>query len=547
MHLIRNYLSCWTKGKVQCELTFIHKDGTHFPCEISSAIFKDHDGRERTSMAIRDVSERKRSEELLLKLSQVVEQSPLSIIITDTNGAIEYVNQKSIEYTGYHLSEIIGKNPSMFSSGEKSKLEYKQLWDTILSKKVWHGKFHNKKKNGELYWELASISPIINKNGIVTHYLAIKEDITEQKLAEDKILILAHALKSINECVSITDINDNIIFINQSFLKTYGYDEDELIGKNMNIVRSIKNSSKLTEDILPATLDGGWQGELWNKRKDGSEFQIYLSTTSIYDKENKLLGLIGVAKDVTEFKLFQQELIKAKVNAEQSDKLKSEFLAQMSHEIRTPLNAILGNVEYLNSFINDKTNPDISDSFESIEIASKRIIRTVDLILNAAELRTSGYQPHFVIVDLDTEILKKLFKEHQLSAKHKGLVLTYICETDQTKITADEYSITQIFANLIDNAIKYTTKGKIEIILKKNATDNIIVEVKDSGIGISEEFLPKIFEPFAQEEQGYTRSFEGNGLGLALVKSYCELNNVKLEIESSKNVGSIFRIIFNNL
>ncbi|OYW04628.1 MAG: hypothetical protein B7X11_02715, partial [Acidobacteria bacterium 37-65-4] len=105
--------------------------------------------------------------------------------------------------------------------------------------------------------------------------------------------MLANALKSINECVSITDMEDKIIFANESFLKTYGYDENELIGKHMSIVRSLNNSPRSVGEILPSTLRGGWQGELLNKRKDGSEFPIYLSTTIINDKESKPLGLIG--------------------------------------------------------------------------------------------------------------------------------------------------------------------------------------------------------------------------------------------------------------
>jgi len=159
-------------------------------------------------------------------------------------------------------------------------------------------------------------------------------------------------------------------------------------------------------------------------------------------------------------------------------------------------------------------------------------------------LQTCGYKPKLVKVDLDSEILNKLYKEHQLSAKQKGLEIIYICKEKDTKVIADTYSITQIFSNLINNAIKYTKKGKVEILLGKNKTCNIMVEIKDTGIGISKEFLPKIFEPFSQEEQGYTRSFEGNGLGLALVKKYCELNNAIMEVETEKNVGSTFRIIF---
>ncbi len=521
------------------------KDGSSFTSFVTDTPIHDSNGKLIGVIGISsDITERKRSEELLLKLSQAVEQSPVSIIITDTNGTIEYVNQKLIESTGYQQSEIVGRNPRMFASGEIPKIEYKKLWDTILSKKEWSGELHNKKKNGELYWELALISPIINKNGDVTHFVATKEDITEKKRAEDKIMLLAHALKSINECVSITDIEDKIVFANESFLKTSGYDENELLGKNMNLVRSAKNSPDLTEEILHSTLQGGWNGELWNKRKDGSEFQIYYSRTSIYDKENKLQGFLGVAKDITESKLIQQELVKAKDKAEESDKLKSEFLAQMSHEIRTPLNAIVGNSDFLHELLGENINSDTRDCFEGIELASKRIIRTVDLILNFSELEQNSYKAHFKIINIHSEILYKLYQENQLSAKQKGLELTYHCTTAETMIKGDEYSVTQIFSHLIDNAIKYTRKGKVEIILSKGDNGKIIVEVKDTGIGISKEFLPIMFKPFLQEEQGYTRSYDGNGLGLALVKKYCEINFATIEVESVKNEGSIFRVIF---
>ncbi|MDP3150606.1 MAG: hybrid sensor histidine kinase/response regulator [Ignavibacteria bacterium] len=239
-----------------------------------------------------------------------------------------------------------------------------------------------------------------------------------------------------------------------------------------------------------------------------------------------------------------EELIIAKEKAEESDKLKSDFLHQMSHEIRTPLNAIVGNADYINISIGALLDADTRECFESIDQASKRIIRTVDLILNAADLQTGGYKPNLAEVDLNSGILYKLYLEYQLPAKQKGLKFSYTCKEKETMITIDEYSVTQIFANLIDNAVKFTKDGKIEMLLGKNKMGNIMVEIKDTGVGISKEFLPSMFNPFTQEEQGFTRSYEGNGLGLTLVKKYCELNNITLEIESEKNVGSLFRIIF---
>jgi signal transduction histidine kinase len=205
---------------------------------------------------------------------------------------------------------------------------------------------------------------------------------------------------------------------------------------------------------------------------------------------------------------------------------------------------MIGNVDYLHQSCNEKMDADTQDCFDGIELASKRIIRTIDLILDAAQLQTSDYKPKFAEIDLNSEILDKLSFENHLLATQKGLELVYKCVIKETIILADEYSVTQIFANLIDNAIKYTKKGKIEILLGNNKTGKIMVEIKDTGIGINKKFLPRLFEPFAQEEQGYTRSFEGNGLGLALVKKYCEINKATIEVESKKHVGTTFRVIF---
>lgn len=145
--------------------------------------------------AERQIKERKQAEEQLRKLSQAVEQSPVSIVITDTTGKIEYVNPRFVQLTGYALEEAIGKNPRILKTDKTSAETHRQLWETISAGKEWHGEFINRKKNGDLYYESALISPIIDSNGIITHYLAVKEDITERKLAEEKILTLQAELR----------------------------------------------------------------------------------------------------------------------------------------------------------------------------------------------------------------------------------------------------------------------------------------------------------------------------------------------------------------
>lgn len=145
--------------------------------------------------AERQAKQRKQAGEQLRKLSQAVEQSPVSIVITDTSGRIEYVNPRFVQLTGYGLDEAIGKNPRILKTDKTNTETHRQLWETISAGKEWHGEFINRKKNGELYYESALISPIIDSNGVTTHYLAVKEDITERKLGEEKILLLQEELR----------------------------------------------------------------------------------------------------------------------------------------------------------------------------------------------------------------------------------------------------------------------------------------------------------------------------------------------------------------
>ena len=247
-----------------------------------------------------DISERKKVEEGMQILSLAVEQSKASIEITDINGNIEYVNSAVYELTGYETSELLGKNARIFSGGEKPKEEYKKLWDVITAGGVWKGEFHNKKKNGDLYWESAIISPVKNAKGEIVKFMALKEDITASKETNEKILMLVKAIHSIGECVVITDLDDRIIYVNKAFVDLFQYEENELIGQNVEIIRSPNNLLDNVVDILPTTLKGGWQGVIINRKKDGTEVPLLLSTSIVHDEEDKPLALIGVAIDITE-------------------------------------------------------------------------------------------------------------------------------------------------------------------------------------------------------------------------------------------------------
>ena len=216
----------------------------------------------------------------------------------------------------------------------------------------------------------------------------------------------------------------------------------------------------------------------------------------------------------------------------------------MSHEIRTPINAILSFASLLKDEISGKIPEDLNQSFTIINRAGNRLIRTIDLILNMSQLQTNTYECSFKYFNIYDKVLKGLAQQHRKTANDKGVDLYLNNESDDTLVYADEYTVTQIFDNLINNAIKFTRQGKVDINLKREEEKKLIIEVSDTGVGISDEFLPNLFKPFTQEEAGYTRRFEGNGLGLALVKKYVELNNAEIYMKSKKGIGTVFTILF---
>ena len=239
------------------------------------------------------------------------------------------------------------------------------------------------------------------------------------------------------------------------------------------------------------------------------------------------------------------ELKTALKKSTESEKIKSFFLSQMSHEIRTPINAIMG----FNSILRDNTlnilDSELQYSFEAIDNSCLRLIRTIDQLLDMSQLQSGSYVADFERINLP-ELVEGVVKNYQSEANSKNLGLHYINRiTDHPTIVKDKYSVTQILSSLLDNAVKYSNKGDINVVIDKDESEKIKISVSDNGIGMSLDYQGKIFSLFSQEQMGYNRRYEGNGLGLALSKKFADLNDISIEVNSVQDEGSTFTIIFN--
>jgi len=491
----------------------------------------------------RNITESKQNEEQLMLLSRAVEQSPVAIVVTDKNAKILYVNTSFTTISGYSTNETIGKNPAILKSGYHSKEFYQKLWSTILSGKEWKGEFYNKRKNGEFYWEAAIISPVVNDEGEITHFVEVKEDISEKKKIEELIKqqneLLQIMFDNIPIMLSRYDSKQDILWLNRQFEEKIGWTTEE--AKYVNLMEKCYPDPEYRKMIDNFTISGepGWKEIIMTTR---SGEKLYTLWSNLYLQD---FSRIGIGLDISDRKAYEKELIIAKEKAEKSDKLKSEFLAQMSHEIRSPLNVILNFSDLLKVDMDETVSTEFEDYFNGIESAGKRLMRTIDLILNVSELHVGTYEPDFVEFDIMNDIIIKIENEYTMLANSKGLNFKCFSENSSVLVKGDKYSIHQIISNIVDNAFQYTHEGSISIKIDEFKS-KLKIEIEDTGIGMSEEFMKIMFEPFIQEHQGYSREFEGNGLGLTLVKGFCKLNNITLNVESEKDKGSKFILIFNN-
>lgn len=338
----------------------------------------------------------------------------------------------------------------------------------------------------------------------------------------------------------------NDLFItnfNDKFLEIFNSTREKEINFD---IKNIKDKRIYDAITAPALGNDGFYEGAYNTTNGSSEIYISLKTSPLRNYKGNIIGGVAIVENISERKFAEKTLIEAKEKAERLDKLKSEFLAMISHEIRTPFNSILLGINFFKDELRDHNNPELLDIIDSINAGGNRITRTIELILNMSDILTGGYEIKPGLLDINTDILSRLYNEYHKQAEIKKLNFELNVSSSNTNIVSDSFTIEQIFRNLIDNAIKFTSSGNVEIRVERDDDQRINVSIIDSGIGISKEYMPRLFNLFSQEENGYRRGYDGNGLGLALVKKYCEILNSEISVKSEKGKGSCFTVILND-
>ncbi|PXW98040.1 PAS domain S-box-containing protein [Sphaerotilus hippei] len=522
-----------------------------------------------------DLRPLRETEALLRRMAQAVEQSPASIIITDLDARIEYVNDAFVRQTGYRREQAIGRNPSLLQSGRTPPGTYRQLWQTLGRGEPWKGEFIGRRQDGREYIQSALIVPLHDEQGRITHYVSAQEDISERiqfeaELArhrehlEEMVTQRTTELEAANRCLAdqqalvrtVADAVPGLIshwgpdlrcrFANAACMAWRGRRPEQIPGMTIQELLG-SDLQALDEPGLQASLQG--QRQQFQQalvRADGSV--RHMLTDLIPELvDGRVTGVNVVVSDVTELKqaelrlaALNEELARRAEQAEAATRAKSAFLANMSHEIRTPMNAIIGLAHLMARDTRDALQ---RERLGKVDSAAKHLLQVINNILDLSKIDAGKLTLEHIEFSLD-ELLARVFEMVSERAGEKGLEL--IVDTDHLprRLRGDPTRLSQSLINLMGNAVKFTEQGWIrlrgELLAEDHQRLQVRFEVQDTGEGIASDRQATLFEAFEQADSSMTRRHGGTGLGLALTRHLARMMDGEIGVSSQPGAGSTF-------
>ncbi len=501
---------------------------------------------------VEDISKQKKAEENLYlsreQYKRLFENAPLGIYQTTRDGEIANANPALLRMLEYEsLADIQNRDLEFEGYSKDSTIDRRQFVEMIERDGYVKGLEENWiTKTGRVIPIRENARIVKGPDGGVSFYEGTVEDITERKKVEEENIKLSTAVEQSSNVIVITDVNGNIEYANPKFTEQTGYTAQEAFGQNPRILKTGTQTREYYAEMWQAITAGQtWRGQFNNKKKNGDCYWENVTITPIKNELGRITNFLAIKEDITAQKQSEEEikrqnkaLIIAKEKAEESDRLKSAFLANVSHEIRTPMNGIIGFTEMLKD--PDLEQEEKDEFLGIIQESGKHLLDIINDLLEISRIESGQMELSIAEMNIN-ELFEFIYSSFKPESDDKGIDLSInnlvdekecIIETDYNKLCA-------IMNNLMKNAIKYSNEGSIEMGCKKNHKCFDFF-VKDTGIGIHPDNKEVIFERFRQVSESSTREYDGAGLGLSIVKSYVELLGGRIWVESELRKGSVF-------
>ena len=564
------------------------KDGQLYWMQTTVTPFMDDDGKPVKYVAIRtDISQRKADELELLRhrdqLADMVVQQTASLqqsldataralnelerqkfvldqhaIVTTcgTDGRITFGNEKFTEISGFSPDEFMGLDHAILNSGHHPKGFFKAMFDTVNQGRLWHAEVCNRAKDGHLYWVDTTIAAFFGDDAKPREYIAIRTNITDRKMIslqmEQQRIFYEGISETLGEGLYVQDARGLCVYMNSEAEKLLGWSREELIGKSVHdtIHTHTASGAPLAAHDCPITLSVQATGEARMSdqnfvRKDGSIFPVALTSKAAYSTQGELQTMVVAFHDITAQIEAENAILLAKNSAQQANRVKSEFLANMSHEIRTPMNGVVGMVDILQQ---TELLPEQHRMLDTIHHSSLALLNILNDILDFSKIEAGKLSMEHIPTHLREVVEGVAQLMVNVANERDGQISLFVDPALPTWIVSDPTRLRQVLLNLLGNALKFVASQSgramlhVHPVRRPDGVACVQFCVLDNGIGMSEEMLARLFQPFSQADTSTARKFGGTGLGLSITLRLVELMHGQVSVRSTPGVGSEFTV-----
>jgi PAS domain S-box-containing protein len=471
------------------------------------------------------------------------------LVIVDPNGAITLANPTFLKMLGYNSEEVAQKQLKHFVFNEDVPLIEKNREVAQETREDYSFECRFVHRNQTTIHTLLNSVPFYNNNDFAGEIIVIT-DLSLSRQHENQMHLFESAVINANDAIVLTELEPSapnrgrrIIYVNAAFERMFGYEASEVIGRSLASLQGPQVDRDQIQKISRALIRcEPVRVEFINFRKDRKPFWQESSYVPVRNEQGRFTHWVIVMRDTTERKEAQDALQEAKNNAEEASNMKSRFIATMSHELRTPMNAVLG---YTDLLLDMPLNAEQREYAKIIYESGNSLLEYINELLEFSRMEAGRFKLDTEDFDL-VEMVEHVVTMLKVRAKEKNLYFFHRISLDLPRnVHGDPKRLRQLLVNLCGNAIKFTSKGMIELNMWRIANDepgqiSIRCEIKDTGIGISKEAQKNIFEPFVQGDTNTSRNYGGTGLGLAISRNLVEMMDGEIGVTSELGLGSTF-------